>query len=96
MKKRGRPKGSKDKQKRLPKGYKQLSISRKMELSQDADWTAQGINVVSICVYIYIYIYINIYMYFFVYFILSRLLYLAFSANLGLLCMPHPGIGSLV
>jgi len=45
VKKRGRPKGSKDKQKRLPKGYKQLSISRKMELSQDADWTAQGINV---------------------------------------------------
>ena len=28
-----------------------------------------------------------------VYFILSRLLYLAFSANLGLLCMPHPGMG---
>ena len=32
----------------------------------------------------------------FVYFILSRLLYLAFSANLGLLCMPHPGMGPLV
>ena len=31
-----------------------------------------------------------------VYFILSRLLYLAFSANLGLLCMPHPGMGPLV
>ena len=31
-----------------------------------------------------------------VYFILSRRLYLAFSANLGLLCMPHPGIGPLV
>ena len=30
------------------------------------------------------------------YFILSRLLYLAFSANLGLLCMPHPGMGTLV
>ena len=30
------------------------------------------------------------------YFILSRLLYLAFSANLGLLCMPHPGMGPLV
>ena len=30
-----------------------------------------------------------------VYFILSRLLYLAFSANLGLLCMPHPGMGPL-
>ena len=29
----------------------------------------------------------------FIYFILSRLLYLAFSANLGLLCMPRPGIG---
>ena len=29
------------------------------------------------------------------YFILSRLLYLAFSANLGLLCMPHPGMGPL-
>ena len=28
-----------------------------------------------------------------VYFILSRLLYLAYSANLGLLCMPHPGMG---
>ena len=28
-----------------------------------------------------------------VYFILSRLLYLAFSANLGLLSMPHPGMG---
>ena len=27
---------------------------------------------------------------------LSRLLYLAFSANLGLLCMPHPGMGPLV
>ena len=26
-----------------------------------------------------------------VYFILSRLLYLAFPANLGLLSMPHPG-----
>ena len=32
----------------------------------------------------------------FVYFILSRLLFLAVSANLGLLCMPHPGMGSLV
>ena len=31
-----------------------------------------------------------------VYFILSRLLYLAYSANLGLLCMPHPGMGPLV
>ena len=31
-----------------------------------------------------------------VYFILSRLLYLAHSANLGLLCMPpHPGMGPL-
>ena len=29
-------------------------------------------------------------------FILSRLLYLAFSANLGLLCMPHPDMGPLV
>ena len=27
------------------------------------------------------------------YFVLSRLLYLAFSATLGLLCMPHPGTG---
>ena len=31
-----------------------------------------------------------------VYFILSRLLYLAYSANLALLCMPHPGMGPLV
>ena len=31
-----------------------------------------------------------------VYFILRRLLYLAFSVNLGLLCMPHPGMGPLV
>ena len=31
-----------------------------------------------------------------VYFVLSRLLYLAYSANLGLLCMPHPGMGPLV
>ena len=31
-----------------------------------------------------------------VYFIVSRLLYLAFSANLGLLYMPHPGMGPLV
>ena len=31
-----------------------------------------------------------------VYFVLSRLLYLAFSASLGLLCMPHPGMGPLV
>ena len=31
-----------------------------------------------------------------VYYILSRLLYLAYSANLGLLCMPHPGMGHLV
>ena len=31
-----------------------------------------------------------------VYFILSRLLLIAFSANLGLLCMPHPGMGPLV
>ena len=31
-----------------------------------------------------------------VYFILSRLLFLAFSANLGLLCMPYPGMGPLV
>ena len=31
-----------------------------------------------------------------VHFILSRLLFLAFSANLGLLCMPHPGMGSLI
>ena len=32
----------------------------------------------------------------FVYFILSRMLYLAYSANLGLLCMPHPGMRPLV
>ena len=31
-----------------------------------------------------------------VYFILSRLLCLALSANLGLLCMSHPGMGPLV
>ena len=31
-----------------------------------------------------------------VYFILGVLLYLAFSANLGLLCMPHPDMGPLV
>ena len=31
-----------------------------------------------------------------VYFILSRLLYLAFSADLGLQCMLHPGMGPLV
>ena len=30
------------------------------------------------------------------YFISSRLLYLAFSANLGLLCMLHPGMEALV
>ena len=29
-------------------------------------------------------------------FILSRLLYLAFSANLNLLCKPHPGMEPLV
>ena len=28
--------------------------------------------------------------------VLSRLLYLAFSTNLGLLCMPHPGMRPLV
>ena len=33
---------------------------------------------------------------FVIYFILSRLLYLALSANLGLLCMPHPSMGPLV
>ena len=31
-----------------------------------------------------------------VHFILSRLLYLALSANLGVLCMLHPGMGPLV
>ena len=31
-----------------------------------------------------------------VHFILSRLLYLDFSANLGLLCLRHPGMGPLV
>ena len=31
-----------------------------------------------------------------VYFILSKLIYLDFSANLGLLCMPQPGMGPLV
>ena len=39
---------------------------------------------------------ISIVDFFVVYFILSRLLYLAFSANLGLLCMPHPSMGPLV
>ena len=29
------------------------------------------------------------------YFILSKLLYLTFSANLGLVCMPHSGMGHL-
>ena len=29
-----------------------------------------------------------------VYFILSRLLHLAFSDKLGLLCMPHLGVGT--
>ena len=28
-----------------------------------------------------------------VYFILSKLLYLAYSTNLGLICMPHPVMG---
>ena len=32
----------------------------------------------------------------FVYFVLSKLLYLAFSAISALLCMPHPGMGTLV
>ena len=31
-----------------------------------------------------------------VYIVLSRLLYLAYAANLGLLCIPHPGMGPLV
>ena len=31
-----------------------------------------------------------------VYFILSRLLYLAFSANLGVPCMLHPDMGTIV
>ena len=31
-----------------------------------------------------------------VYIFLSRLLYLAFLANLGLLRMPHPGMGPLI
>ena len=31
-----------------------------------------------------------------VYFILSRLLYLAFSANLDTLCMVHPGMEPIV
>ena len=30
------------------------------------------------------------------YFILGRRLYSAYSANLGLLCMPHPGMGPQV
>ena len=30
-----------------------------------------------------------------VYFILSRLLYLPYSVNLGLLCMAHPGMAPL-
>ena len=30
-----------------------------------------------------------------VYFSLNSLLYLAFSANIGLLCMLHPGMGAL-
>ena len=36
------------------------------------------------------------FLFFVVYFILSRLLYLAYSAYLGLLCMPYPGMGPLV
>ena len=40
-------------------------------------------------------IYIHV-AYYGVYILLSRLLCLAFSANLGLLCMPHPGMGPLV
>ena len=43
--------------------------------------------------YITIFRYIIYFVVVVVYFILSRLLYLAFSANLGLLCMPHPGMG---
>ena len=31
-----------------------------------------------------------------VYIILRRLLYIAYAANLGLLCMPHPSMGPLV
>ena len=31
-----------------------------------------------------------------VYYVLSRQLHLAFSANLGLLCMPHPDMEPLV
>ena len=43
----------------------------------------------SICVYFVVVVVVA-------YIILSRLLYLAFPTNLGLLCMPHPGMGSLV
>ena len=39
---------------------------------------------------------IGIFVVAFFYFILSRLLYLAYSAKLGLLCMPHPGMGPLI
>ena len=41
-------------------------------------------------------LYLTVVVVVFVYFILSRLLYLAFSANLGLLCMLHPNMGPLV
>ena len=38
---------------------------------------------------------VHVYLALFVYFILSRVLYLAFSGNLGPLYMPHPGMGPL-
>ena len=50
---------------------------------EDVHWAPQNVFEVVVVVVV-------------VYFILSRLLYLAFSANLGLLCMLHPGMGPLV
>lgn len=46
VKKRGRPKGSKDKQKRLPKGYKQLKLVRNFE-GTETEWAIKDRNSVS-------------------------------------------------
>eukprot|EP00794_Sanderia_malayensis_P019229 gene19229-21156_t len=48
IKKRGRPKGSKDKQKRLPKGYKQLKLVRNHDINAHAEWEIKESSDVSL------------------------------------------------
>ena len=64
-----------------------------LPVANDQEQLVQQQRVVEVCSIVVVVVVVVVVV---AYFILNGLLYLAFSANLGLLCMPHPGMGPLV